>query len=124
MSLKFPCPCCGHLTLSEGPGDYEICPVCSWEDDLPSLHFPLDYMEGPNGISLAEGQERFERTGVIYEDQWQDIRPAREDEPIDPGWHLIRDSVGRFERSSNPSSRYAPKDRTSLYWWRPNYWLH
>lgn len=27
-----PCPCCGYRTLQER-GQYEICPVCSWEDD-------------------------------------------------------------------------------------------
>ena len=27
---RFPCPCCGHLTLPAGPGDYELCPVCRY----------------------------------------------------------------------------------------------
>lgn len=26
------CPCCGYLTLPER-GQYDICPVCLWEDD-------------------------------------------------------------------------------------------
>ncbi|HEI2325144.1 TPA: hypothetical protein SI485_004590, partial [Escherichia coli] len=28
----YKCPCCGYLTLPER-GQYDICPVCQWEDD-------------------------------------------------------------------------------------------
>jgi hypothetical protein len=27
-----PCPCCHYKTISD-KGNYEICPVCFWEDD-------------------------------------------------------------------------------------------
>ncbi|NHA01685.1 hypothetical protein G5V59_23395 [Nocardioides sp. W3-2-3] len=30
--MRLPCPCCGHLTLGDGPDD-DLCPVCFWEDD-------------------------------------------------------------------------------------------
>ena len=30
---KYLCPCCKKYVFEEGPGSYEICPVCSWEDD-------------------------------------------------------------------------------------------
>ena len=29
---RFPCPCCGNMTLAEN-GSYCICPVCKWEDN-------------------------------------------------------------------------------------------
>lgn len=32
-----PCPCCGFLTLGER-SNFEICPVCFWEDDGQDNH--------------------------------------------------------------------------------------
>lgn len=52
----FPCPCCGNLTLSE-PGEYEICPVCQWEDDPVQGRDP-DYAGGANKESLNECRAR------------------------------------------------------------------
>ncbi|MGW7410740.1 CPCC family cysteine-rich protein, partial [Streptomyces sp. NPDC054833] len=33
MRSLYPCPCCGYLVLEDGPGWYEICRICRWEDD-------------------------------------------------------------------------------------------
>lgn len=31
---KYKCPCCGFYTFDEKlNGNYDICPVCFWEDD-------------------------------------------------------------------------------------------
>jgi hypothetical protein len=57
------CPCCRYRTLLER-GDYDICPVCSWEDDGgddPAEH------SGPNHMTLAEGRANFGRLGAISE---------------------------------------------------------
>ncbi|WP_372455686.1 CPCC family cysteine-rich protein [Nonomuraea sediminis] len=27
VTLKYPCVCCGRLTMQEPPGSYQICPV-------------------------------------------------------------------------------------------------
>lgn len=34
--MKYPCPCCGNLTLPVKPEDAVafICPVCFWENDV------------------------------------------------------------------------------------------
>ena len=54
VSGPFPCPCCGNLTYDEPPGSYQICEVCSWEDDHAQLRWPtLD--SGPNGWCLQLG---------------------------------------------------------------------
>ena len=49
---KYPCPCCGELTL-ETVGNYEICPRCGWEDD-PSQSKDLDFEGGANELSLNQ----------------------------------------------------------------------
>lgn len=52
------CPCCGHPTLTE-PGGYEICEICSWEDDGSDGG-------GPNACSLDEAQGYYRRYLTSY----------------------------------------------------------
>ena len=34
VDTRSPCPCCGFMTFDvESRGNWEICPVCFWEDD-------------------------------------------------------------------------------------------
>ena len=56
------CPCCDHFTL-DARGQYEICPVCSWEDDGLDVDAP-DARSGPNSMSLRDGRRNFERVGA------------------------------------------------------------
>lgn len=45
---RFACPCCGYKTFIEEPnGSYDICQVCSWEDDPIQLADP-NYEGGAN----------------------------------------------------------------------------
>lgn len=52
------CPCCGYPTLAE-PGGYEICGLCSWEDD------GFDG-GGPNACGLEEAQGYFRQYLTSY----------------------------------------------------------
>ena len=61
MSALLPCPCCDFATI-ESYGDFDICPVCGWEDDgaNPEIASHLDGGEGgPNGKTLREGRREF-----------------------------------------------------------------
>jgi hypothetical protein len=58
-----PCPCCGYRTLARR-GEYDICPVCFWEDtgsDDP------ERFSGPNHMTLAEGRRNSQATGATAE---------------------------------------------------------
>lgn len=56
--IKYECPCCGRLTLSEKPpGTYDICDICGWEDDEVQYNNP-DYEGGANILSLNQAKER------------------------------------------------------------------
>ena len=56
---RFPCPCCGYLTLDEEPtGTFAICAVCFWEDDNVQFHDP-GYEGGANRVSLEQARENF-----------------------------------------------------------------
>jgi hypothetical protein len=56
------CPCCGHATLDER-GDYDICPICFWEDDSSDSD-RAEVHSGPNHMTLVEGRINFLRIGA------------------------------------------------------------
>lgn len=95
MSERVTCPCCGHRTLPDGPGAYELCPVCEWEDDGISTREPTVWGGNPNGVSLAEGQRRYRLYGSAHlSDSLDRVRPPRSDEPRDPDWQpYVSDEV-------------------------------
>ncbi len=52
------CPCCGYLKLSDwNSGSWEICSVCSWEDDEVQVREP-SYEGGANHESLNQARAR------------------------------------------------------------------
>jgi Cysteine-rich CPCC len=56
---RYPCPCCGYLTLNTADrGSYDICPVCFWEDDAVQFEDP-DYAGGANVLSLTQARKNF-----------------------------------------------------------------
>jgi hypothetical protein len=58
-----PCPCCRFKTLMIR-GEYDICPVCYWEDDGIN---DLNEYSSPNHMTLAQGIENFTKLGAISE---------------------------------------------------------
>jgi len=56
MEDRRSCPCCGYLTFEGALASYDICSVCSWEDDAIQEEDPT-YSGGANNISLMEAQE-------------------------------------------------------------------
>jgi cysteine-rich CPCC protein len=78
--VRFPCPCCDHLTLDEPPpGTDATCEVCRWEDDRVQFRDP-DYPGGANRVSLREGRDNFGRYGKSDADRRGPTRPPRPDE--------------------------------------------
>ncbi|MDQ7814927.1 MAG: CPCC family cysteine-rich protein [Patescibacteria group bacterium] len=80
METKYPCPCCGFLTLSEQPpGTYDICPVCNWEDDNVQYE-DTDFEGGANKVSLNQARKNFSKFGasdVRFKDM---VRPPNNEE--------------------------------------------
>ena len=58
--LVFKCPVCGKYTFKNGPGSYEICPICGWEDDKAQYKDPT-LKGGANKLSLKEYKEQYEK---------------------------------------------------------------
>ncbi|MEG0845152.1 MAG: CPCC family cysteine-rich protein [Raoultibacter sp.] len=61
---KYPCPCCGYLTLDkQPPGTFDICPVCYWEDDATQFEDP-QMQGGANFVTLDQARENFKDFGA------------------------------------------------------------
>ena len=61
MATRFPCPCCGYLTMGEPPpGSLVICPVCGWEDDAVQYDDPsTKKTEFPPPLGEGESYKTF-----------------------------------------------------------------
>lgn len=79
-----PCPCCGHRTLPE-LGQYELCPVCFWEDDPNQSRQPSS-TNGANGKSLVESQQSYLSIGAMDELFLKKVRSVRPSEAIPDDW--------------------------------------
>ena len=52
MNTLYACPCCGEKTLPD-IGEFDICPICKWEDYPLQRNNPNDDM-GANTKSLIQ----------------------------------------------------------------------
>jgi len=74
------CPCCRYKTL-HGRGDFEICPVCFWEDDGQDDHDPDDIRGGPNyHVSLTQARQNYQQIGATEARFLPHVRAALEEE--------------------------------------------
>lgn len=58
------CSCCGYYTLTgvKSAYDWDICPVCFWENDTIE-NDPEGYSRA-NHMTLAEGKENYQKLGI------------------------------------------------------------
>jgi hypothetical protein len=119
----YPCACCGYLVNDEPPGSCNICPICSWEDDLAQLRYP-DLAGGANKVSLTDGQKNFATIGVHDATHLVHVRKPSESDRKDPEWRPVDRHLDEFELTKDPpAGADYPKDYTQLYYWRKTYWL-
>ncbi len=98
---KYRCLCCGYLTL-ESRGEFDICPVCYWEDDTyfdfsrigeetavtgayfdrePAAEELLDKPSGANhGLTLRAAQENYRSFGACEKEMLAHVRKPRGNE--------------------------------------------
>ncbi len=82
MAKRYPCRCCGFLTLDEEPkGTYEVCLVCFWEDD-PSQSADPNSAGGANTVSLNTAKKNYTEFGASEKGFIEDVRkPLPEEVP-------------------------------------------
>lgn len=72
------CSCCNFKTLF-GRGNYQICPVCFWEDEGHDDTDGDGMGGGPNGISLRP-RANFRLFGVVEDRFKSRVRAPKPDE--------------------------------------------
>lgn len=77
--VMYACPCCRFLTLPYR-GQYDICPVCFWEDEGVLNDANPDDTSGPNHISLNEARKNFKEYGACDKNAVLNVRAPRPDE--------------------------------------------
>ncbi|MBC8138749.1 MAG: hypothetical protein H8F28_22950 [Fibrella sp.] len=69
------CPCRRYKTLAER-GAFEICPVCSWEDDGQDDHDADTIRGGPNGASsLTQARANYKTLGAMEQRFVESVLP-------------------------------------------------
>jgi|GEM_PF-1179986 len=58
------CPCCEANVLT-ARGQYEICPICNWEDD-PVQSADPEHAGGANKLSLRQAREAWQSRSLIH----------------------------------------------------------
>lgn len=82
---KYTCPCCGYKTL-DSEHDYDICPICFWEDDSYQYENP-HYKGGTNNeISLYDAQINYKRFGTCDYRCINSVRKPSMDDEKDTKW--------------------------------------
>ena len=80
----YPCPCCRHVTLPER-GGFNLCPVCSWEDDGQDDEDADVVRGGPNGaLSLTAARQNYADIGAVEERARPFVRPPTPAEAAQP----------------------------------------
>ncbi len=83
---KYTCPCCGYKTLDD-EHEYDICPICFWEDDL--FQFENVDLLGANPVSLIEAQQNFIKFGACEINMIKNVRKPNIDDIKDENWQQI-----------------------------------
>lgn len=78
---KYACPCCRHFTL-DGRANYDICPVCYWEDDGQDDHDADEhhYFSPNHGFSLTEARQNYRDFGASERLMLRHVRLPHADE--------------------------------------------
>lgn len=72
------CPVCGKYTF-EKAGQFDICDVCDWEDDLVQLHYP-DEENCANSMSLNQAKVAWKnKIGIMSNSEGKRIRCIEKD---------------------------------------------
>ncbi len=86
IALNEYCPCCGYNTfVSLQRLEYEICPICLWEDDpLQFNDIALEF--SANLVSLEQAQLNFEKYNASVDDMKRYCRKPNNNDKLNPEW--------------------------------------
>ena len=97
---KFTCFTCGHQTL-DARCDWDICPVCLWEDDILVQSDEDDRKSPANSMTVSEAQANYMRFGACSEAMAKSVREPSLDEPLDSNWKPLAKAL-ELAKSQSP----------------------
>lgn len=110
--MNLPCPACGFLTIAEESfGSYQICPVCSWEDDCVQLANPA-CGGGANRESLIDAQARALLQYPLSENQVAGFKRDKSWRPL----NSIEIATAKKECSEKVWKNHAVIHVVNAYW--------
>lgn len=79
--MKYPCRCCGNLTLPVPSAEAVayICPVCLWENDV-FIQSDDEPSDENHGMTLNEAKEKYLRFKAVGEYEYLSPRAPKADE--------------------------------------------
>jgi len=72
-------------------GDYDICPICFWEDD--PFQKDNEYDLGANQVPLIEAQKNYIRYGACEKRFVKNVRKSNERDKRNPNWKALKDDL-------------------------------
>jgi hypothetical protein len=94
---KFTCLACGYRTLTS-EHDWDICPICFWEDDVMLLEGETDTESSANALWLSQAQANFVLIGACEPPMQKHVRPPLPTDERDPEWKLLPRARELIER--------------------------
>ena len=113
------CPCCGYKVF-ERSSNYEVCPICFWEDDAIQSADPW-FCGGANAPSLAEAQKHYEKFGAMEKRFLRHVRKPMKNDNKDPEWRLLNRSDREFVTTPMEIEENLNNNRIIPYeYWKRN----
>lgn len=92
MASLVTCFVSGHKTLKDRC-DWEICPVCCWEDDTLVVGGKDVNSPANKGMMLSQAQANFILFGASTENRKLRCRSPQLDEPLDREWKPLDEAI-------------------------------
>jgi len=94
----YPCPICGYYTV-DAPRDWDICPICFWEDDVRPTEGGRTTSPANRGMSMATAQANFVLFGAVERHFLLNSRRPSPGEKRDPNWRLFPEAEEMIRRA-------------------------
>lgn len=94
---KYVCIICGYRTL-ESRFDWDICPVCFWEDDVVLENGEDPTSPANDGLSVSQAQANFLLFGACSKEHMNVVRGPLPEEARAPSWRPLESAIALVER--------------------------
>ncbi|MCA9038884.1 MAG: hypothetical protein KDA65_00915 [Planctomycetaceae bacterium] len=96
--MKYTCIICGYKTL-DGRYDWDICPICFWEDDV--LYDGQDSDSPANGgLNISQAQANFMIFGACCLKDRGSVRAPTSQDEKDPDWQPLAEALRLLEEET------------------------